>query len=78
MVGHDGHRGWIYYLAVAPSARRGGLGRSLVEASEHWLAERGVPKLNVMVRGDNADAQGFYDAIGYGHDDVVVRSRRLD
>lgn len=77
MVGHDGHRGWLYYLAVAPKAQRGGIGGALVAAAEAWLVERGVPKVNVMVRGDNAVAGGFYDAIGYAQDDVVVRSRRL-
>jgi ribosomal protein S18 acetylase RimI-like enzyme len=78
MVGHDGHRGWVYYLAVSADARGGGAGRALMAACEAWLAERGVPKLNLMVRGDNAAAQGFYDALGYATDDVVVRSRRLD
>ena len=48
MVGHDGHRGWVYYLAVTAGARRRGLGRELMRASEDWLRARGVPKL---VRG---------------------------
>lgn len=78
MVGHDGHRGWIYYLAVRNAARRRGLGAALVGACERWLAERDVPKVNLMIRGDNTAAAGFYDALGYAHDDVVVRSRRLD
>src|SRR3954447_26533954 len=39
MVGHDGHRGWIYYLAVAPALRRGGLGSRLMRAAETWLQE---------------------------------------
>lgn len=78
MVGHDGHRGWVYYLAVRAGARRSGLGRELMRACEGWLRECGIPKLNLMVRGDNAEAIGFYDALGYGRDDVVVLSRRLD
>lgn len=78
MVGHDGHRGWVYYVAVAAEARRTGLGRALMAAAEAWVSARGIPKLNLMVRGDNAAAQGFYAALGYGRDDVSVMSRRLD
>jgi ribosomal protein S18 acetylase RimI-like enzyme len=77
MLGHDGHRGWVYYLAVRADARGRGRGRSMMAACEAWLRDRGVPKLNLMVRGDNAEARGFYAALGYSHDDVAVLSRRL-
>jgi len=49
----------------------------MMVACERWLAERGIPKVNLMVRADNPVARGFYAAIGYGHDEVVVLSRRL-
>lgn len=78
MVGHDGHRGWVYYLAVSPDVRHAGHGREMMRACEAWLRDRGVPKLNLMVRGDNQPALGFYRAIGYAPDDVRVLSRRLD
>lgn len=78
MTGHDGHRGWVYYLAVDPDAQRRGHGAAMMRACERWLRERDVPKLNLMVRGDNAAALGFYDGIGYRRDDVAVLSRRLD
>ena len=77
MVGHDGHRGWVYYLAVSPDARGRGHGQTMMRACEAWLQARGVPKLNIMIRGDNADACGFYSTLGYDTDDVVVMSRRL-
>lgn len=77
MVGHDGHRGWVYYLAVSTEVRGRGFGRAMMRACESWLAERDVPKLNIMVRGDNAAARGFYESLDYGLDDVVVLSRRL-
>jgi ribosomal protein S18 acetylase RimI-like enzyme len=67
----------VYYLAVSPDVRVCGHGRTTMRACEAWLQERGVPKLNVMIRGDNADARGFYTALGYGNDDVLVMSRRL-
>jgi ribosomal protein S18 acetylase RimI-like enzyme len=78
MVGHDGHRGWVYYLAVRAEARGRGHGRAMMGACEQWLAERDVPKINLMVRGENDDARAFYAALGYDHDNVVVLSRRLD
>lgn len=78
MVGHDGHRGWVYYLAVSPAARGTGLGRLLMDACERWLSERGVPKIQFMVRTDNTGVLAFYDHLGYAHQDVVVLGRRLD
>lgn len=77
MVGHDGHRGWVYYLAVKPGARGQGRGRAMMRACEAWLVERTVPKLNVMVRVDNAAARGFYISLGYRVDEVIVLSRTL-
>lgn len=78
MVGHDGHRGWVYYLAVAPEQQGHGHGRAMMAACESWLREREVPKLNIMVRGDNGAARSFYERLGYATDDVVVLSLRLD
>jgi ribosomal protein S18 acetylase RimI-like enzyme len=77
VVGHDGHRGWVYYLAVARDAQGRGCGRAMMDACERWLADRGVPKLNLMVRASNEAVLGFYEALGYGRDEVVVMSRRL-
>ena len=78
MLGHDGHRGWVYYLAVATDARRRGIGSALVQACERWLVERDIPKLQLMVRRDNAAAQAFYAPLGYEVVDVTVLGRRLD
>jgi len=77
MVGHDGHRGWVYYLAVRAGARGHGRGTAMMRACEAWLVERGVPKINVMVRADNAGACAFYAALGYSVGDVTVMSRSL-
>ncbi|PKQ06350.1 MAG: GNAT family acetyltransferase [Alphaproteobacteria bacterium HGW-Alphaproteobacteria-11] len=78
MVGHDGHRGAVYYVAADPAMRGQGLGRAIMAAAEHWLAERGVWKLNLMVRRGNEAATGFYAALGYAQEEVVVMSKRLD
>ncbi len=78
MVGDDGHRGWVYYLAVADAARGRGLGRTLMSAAEAWLAARGCPKLQFMVRTDNTGVLDFYHHLGYAVQDVAVLGRRLD
>jgi ribosomal protein S18 acetylase RimI-like enzyme len=65
MVGHDGHRGWLYYVAVAPDRRGQGLGRALVAAAEAWLKLRGVPKAHLMVRETNQAVAAFYQRLGY-------------
>ena len=78
MVGHDGHRGWVYYLAVAEGARGTGYGRAMMAACEAWLRERAIPKLELMIRRDNDAVAAFYAALGYGIEDVVVMSRRLE
>ena len=77
MVGFDGHRGWVYYLAVAPDRRRAGLGRALMDAAEAWLRARGAPKLQLMVRAGNDEALGFYRALGLEPQDVVTLGRFL-
>jgi ribosomal protein S18 acetylase RimI-like enzyme len=77
MVGHDGHRAWVYYLAVRPSSQGQGLGRALMEACERWAREHGMPKLQLMVRRGNEGVLAFYEALGYTDDEVVVLGRRL-
>ncbi|GAA0191392.1 ribosomal protein S18 acetylase RimI-like enzyme [Brevundimonas nasdae] len=78
MTGFEGHRGWVYYLAVDPAYRGAGLGRLLMTAAEAWLKAQGAPKLQLMVRADNAAALGFYERLGLERQDVVVLGRRLD
>lgn len=78
MVGHDGHRGWVYYLAVTASARGQGLGQQLMRACEQWVRQRDVPKLQLMVRRTNPGVIGFYEALGYADADTVVLGRFLD
>ena len=78
MVGADGHRGWVYYLAVAPDQRKRGLGEAMMRAAEGWVAARGMPKMQLMVRMENAAAAGFYHAIGYETEERLLLARRLD
>ncbi len=77
MAGFDGHRAWVYYLAVAPDRRTAGLGRAMMSAAEAWLRAKGATRLNLMVRADNAEARGFYESLGYQPSDVTVFQRDL-
>jgi ribosomal protein S18 acetylase RimI-like enzyme len=77
MAGFDGHRGWVYYLAVAPHCRGKGYGRRLMQEAERLLTERGCPKLNLQVRTGNAQTIAFYRRLGYSVDDTVSLGRRL-
>ncbi len=77
MVGSDGHRGWVYYLAVRQDRRRRGLGWMLMVAAEEWLRANGVVKVQLMVRDENAPVLSFYEGVGYEHNDVLVLSRWL-
>lgn len=78
MVGHDGHRGWLYYVAVSPDHRARGIGRSIVEAGETWLSERGVSKAQLLVRETNTEVVAFYERIGFETIPRVVMQKRLE
>ena len=78
MVGFDGHRGWVYYLGVAPDRRRAGLGRQMFATAQAWLEARGAPKIQLMLREENIEARHFYEALGLEVQPVVTLGRRLD
>jgi len=78
MTGFEGHRAWVYYLAVDPALRGVGHGAAMMRACEAWAAARGAPKIQLMVRSANTAAAGFYAAIGYERQDVQVFGKRLD
>ena len=77
MVGYDGHRGSINYLAVAPDFQRTGVGARLMQQAEAFLVALGCPKVSFCVRKDNADVLAFYDGLGYAVDDVHFLGKRL-
>lgn len=77
MVGHDGHRGWVYYVAVDENHRGQGLGAQLMTAAEEWLRRQGAVKVQLMVRSTNEAVIGFYDRLGYEDAEVTVRGKWL-
>jgi ribosomal protein S18 acetylase RimI-like enzyme len=77
MAGYEGHRGWINYLAVSPGRRGAGIGRALMAEAERLLAERGCPKISLLVREGNDAALGFYAALGFTRDAAIPLGKRL-
>ena len=78
MVGHDGHRGWVYYVATDPDRRATGYGRAIMTAAEDWLRATGIAKLQLLVRRENARAGAFYQSIGYAEAQTIVFAKWLD
>jgi ribosomal protein S18 acetylase RimI-like enzyme len=77
MAGFDGHRGWVYYLAVDPDHRRKGIGTAIMEKAEELLAQMGCSKLNLQIRADNSAVQAFYEKLGYGVEDRISMGKRF-
>jgi ribosomal protein S18 acetylase RimI-like enzyme len=77
MAGHDGHRGWVYYLAVAPGHRGQGIATQLMRQVEQELQARGCPKLSLLVRSTNEGVLAFYRKLGYAQDESVPLGKRL-
>ena len=77
MVGYDGHRGSVYYLAVDPALRGRGFGRLLMAEAERLLIDIGCPKINLQVRAGNEAVIGFYAGLGYAEDAVANLGKRL-
>ena len=77
MVGHDGHRGWLYYVAASPTSRGRGVGRRMVQAAEDWLRQREVVKAQLLIREENAEVVGFYEHLGFEVAPRVVMSKWL-
>lgn len=77
MGGYDGHRGWIYSLAVSPDHRRRGIGTALMRHIEHALRERDCPKINLQVLAANAGTVAFYQKLGYRVEERVSMGKVL-
>ena len=78
MVGHEGHRGWVYYVAVDPDHRGRGFGRAMMNAAEDWLRNAGIAKLQLLVRSENTKVQAFYESIGYDEQERIIYAKWLD
>lgn len=77
MAGYDGHRGWLYSVAVRQSAKRRGIGTALVETAEAALRALGCPKINLQVRSTNTAVIEFYKGLGFTVEDHISMGRLL-
>jgi len=77
MAGYDGHRGWLYSVAVLPAARRQGLGAALIEHACTALAARGCLKVNLQVHAGNEPAAFFYEKLGFAREPRISMGREL-
>lgn len=78
MVGYDGHRGWLNYLAVAPEYQRRGIGRLMVQRATDKLKAMNCPKINLQIRASNPAVVEFYRRLGFAIDEVISMGKRLE
>src|SRR5262249_15304646 len=78
VVGWDGHRGWLYHLAVASDWRRRGVGARMVREAESRLRTLGCPKVNLQIYGANREVVAFYERVGYEVEDRVSMGKRME
>ena len=77
LAGYDGHRGWLYSLAVTPDRRRCGIATQLVRHAEQALSRLGCPKLNLQVRVDNSEVVAFYESLGFHAEERVSMGKLI-
>ncbi len=77
MGGYDGHRGWIYSVAVDARFRRKQIATGLMRHVQTALQERGCLKVNLQVRVSNAGAIALYKKLGFQIEERVSMGKRL-
>ena len=77
MAGYDGHRGWIYSVAVSPARRRQRIGSSLVSHAERALTNNGCMKINLQIVEGNESVSAFYSSLGYSIEKRVSMGKRI-
>ena len=77
MTGYDGHRGWIYAMAVSPYYRKQGIGSKLLSFAEEKLSKLGCMKINLQIMGGNEAVEQFYLLKGYHTERRISMGKRL-
>lgn len=68
---------WVLYdLFVSPTARRGHVGRQLMQAAEDRARAAGVARLDLTTARDNHRAQALYRSQGWVLDEVFLAFNR--
>ena len=78
MAGYDGHRGWLYSVAVLPDQRRRGIGQSLIKSAMKALREIGCIKVNLQIRASNHEVKAFYESLGFGVEERISMGAFLE
>ncbi len=78
MVGYDGHRGWVYFLAVDPEKQKRGNGRALMRQAETWVLQKGGRKIHAMIREENLAVSDFTGACLTKNGDVRLMQKWLN
>ena len=77
MAGYDGHRGWLYKVAVLPRSRRRGVGTALVRRAMLALRSAGCTKVNLQIRGTNAEVRGSYESLGFETEERLSMAKHI-
>jgi len=77
MAGYDGHRGWLYAVAVSPTHRRAGVGAALIEEACHRLRLVGCRKVNLQIRAGNEEVAAFYHSLGFDLEPRISMGRQI-
>lgn len=77
LTGYDGHRGWLYSVAVSPKQRRQGLGTKLIRHAEKELTAIGCTKINLQIRSTNAAVVAFYKELSYEIEERISMGKRF-
>src|SRR3990172_6211501 len=68
----DGRRAWCHNYGVDPQFRGQGVGAALIQELENKVKEKGLPRLNVLVRHGDTATQGLFEACGFHKEDWDV------
>lgn len=71
IAGYDGHRGWLYAVAVRSHYRRIGTGAALVTRAMQALKHLGCIKVNLQIRVTNNEVAEFYKSLGFVIEDRI-------
>jgi GNAT superfamily N-acetyltransferase len=77
MAGYDGHRGWIYSMAVLPDYQKKGIGSALLKYAEEKLSSLGCLKVNLQIMEGNEPVEKFYEAKGYSTENRISMGKKL-
>jgi ribosomal protein S18 acetylase RimI-like enzyme len=77
LAGYDGHRGWLYSVAVDPDAHRTGTGKNLVDHALGALKAKGCSKVNLQIRTDNSQVVQFYESLGFELEERISMGKLL-